>query len=131
MTNPVEILGDLEGKLVVAIDEEYGYREWLWIIEMTPSELEAWWAEKDDINTFWGYSDVSGKCGLQYGWPGRFLQCDEDDTLYKAYLHYSENGEYRAYIDTNECGSREHPDTCLERKSDGKLITHKGATFDR
>lgn len=130
LSNSKISLGDLEGKVVVAIDEEYGYREWIWIPGMTPSELEAWWGEKEDINTFWGRIEGGGISSLQYDWPGQFIRCDEDDALYDLYLHCYENGDYRAYVDTNHCGSHQNPATCLERISDGKRVIHKGAVFD-
>ena len=38
--------------ITVALDEEYGYRQWLWETGMTASELEAWWTALPSVRPF-------------------------------------------------------------------------------
>ncbi len=38
---------------VVLVDEEYGYREWLWLPNMSTAELKSWWEAQASIDGYW------------------------------------------------------------------------------
>ena len=39
-------------KYVVYIQEEYGYRDWLWVPSMTKEELAEWWKNLPSVSPF-------------------------------------------------------------------------------
>ena len=57
----------------VLLDEEYGYREWLWKTGMTAEQLTEWWTSLRSVSAF--FFDPS-----QGGMPGEMLQIIEDTT---------------------------------------------------
>lgn len=44
---------------VVHIEEEYGYRDWLWIPDMTVDELKVWWQELPTVAPFFFDGPIS------------------------------------------------------------------------
>ena len=61
--------------ITVALDEEYGYREWLWETGMTAAELEVWWSTKQTLGAYF-FSPVE--------LPGSMMQVSEDMTEVNA-----------------------------------------------
>ncbi len=57
--------------ITVFLDEECGYREWLWHTGMTAEELEAWWSNLKSVSAYF----MSPK-----GLPGELFQVVEDLT---------------------------------------------------
>ena len=55
--------------VTVMLDEEYGYREWIWNTGMTASELDAWWSSRDTLRPYF-FSPT--------GLPGELIQVGED-----------------------------------------------------
>ena len=45
--------------IVVQIEEEYGYRNWIWLTGMSAEELKAWWSSKKTVNAFFYDGPVS------------------------------------------------------------------------
>lgn len=116
-------------ELFVVIDEDYGYKSWLWFPCMSATELEHWWQQQPNIESFWG-RQADGTMGeSQIGWPGEFFQMDEADDLGELHSRLWKSAHYKSHIDLNHVGSRERPDTFLKR-SDGALFLHRGAIFD-
>ena len=44
---------------VVQVEEEYGYREWLWVPNMTIDELRVWWQKLPTVAPFFFNGPVS------------------------------------------------------------------------
>lgn len=106
-------------EFAVALEEDFGNREWLWFPGIAQEELEAWWGALDDVETFW-------REDTRANWPGEFVRMDEDirssalwESLWKAATH-------RARVALNEQLDLATPETYLCR-SDGILFLHKGA----
>ena len=45
--------------IVVLVEEEYGYRTWIWLTGMSAEELKAWWSTKKTVNAFFYDGPVS------------------------------------------------------------------------
>ncbi|MDZ4251261.1 MAG: hypothetical protein U1A72_01640 [Sulfuritalea sp.] len=112
-------------ELTVAVDEDYGFREWIWFPGISPTELEAWWQALEDIDTFWKALDKKGD-GVRPGWPGVLVRADGSAVLSDLFSELWVSAPYRAEIDMNEVSNLKKPETHL-RRLDGKLIAHKGA----
>tara|TARA_B100001094_G_scaffold282235_1_gene294207 strand:+ start:695 stop:1168 length:474 start_codon:yes stop_codon:yes gene_type:complete len=94
--------------ITVALDEEYGYREWIWETGMTAAELEAWWSAKQSLGAYF-FSPV--------GLPGSMMQVAEDmtevDAKCMALLERGPDG--KGELTKEECDAqiartlREHP----------------------
>jgi hypothetical protein len=48
-----------QAKYVVHVEEEYGYRDWLWVPDMTIDELRAWWQKLPTVAPFFFDGPVS------------------------------------------------------------------------
>ena len=46
-------------KLAVYIQEEYGYRDWLWIPNMTVDEVKSWWKELPSVSPYFFTGPIS------------------------------------------------------------------------
>jgi len=123
-----ELSNRCKTELVVAIDEEYGYRSWLWFPGIPAQTLEAWWENLTDICTFWGHQGNGPLGKLQNGWPGEFFRADDSERHYDLFDAVWKSAPYRAYVDINEVGSKDDPDSFLQRE-DKTIFIHKGATF--
>jgi len=55
-----------EGKATVLLDEEYGYRTWLWHTDMTDAELIAWWKALPSVDPYFM---------TPMGLPGKLVPC--------------------------------------------------------
>lgn len=58
--------------VTVLMDEEYGYREWIWRTGMTPDQLVEWWANLPTVMPFFCNPSEGGM-------PGDLLQIVEDE----------------------------------------------------
>ncbi len=83
----------------VMLDEEYGYREWLWKTGMTAEQLTEWWTNLTSVSAF--FFDPS-----QSGMPGEMLQVIEDTTELNAVV---------ARIRADESLSTEEQDKAIEQ----------------
>lgn len=110
-----------KNELVVAIDEEYGYRLWLWFPGLSPESLEDWWRRLEDVETFWTTD--------REDWPGDIYETDQIGELFDLWMEQWENAPYIAPIDTNYQTDMEDPDTYLQRRG-GAPILHQGAYSD-
>lgn len=74
-----------EDQALVWLEEEYGYRHWLWLPLMAPDELETWWLDLETVHPF--FADPSRDM------PGWLIQRPYDcelarcDWLYRAHTH--------------------------------------------
>lgn len=125
--NAEEIRNRADTELVVAIEEEWGYRYFLWFPGMTGAELEAWWLALEDVEGFWRTLPGT-KQRLREGWPGEFIDAEEPDNLYELWSELWNSAPYISHIDMNWQVDMANPDTFLTRQSDGKVFLHKGAT---
>jgi hypothetical protein len=98
-------------EFVVALEEGFGNREWLWFPPFPQGELEIWWSALEDVATFWHER-------TRKSWPGEFIRMDEDPELSDLWVKLWASGPVRVRVDMNE--------TYLQR-SDGSLVLHKGA----
>ncbi|KKL84750.1 hypothetical protein LCGC14_1961550 [marine sediment metagenome] len=64
-----------DGKLVVYLDEEYGYRQWFWFPNMPESELQAYW---DSLNAPDFYFSI-------YKLLGDMVPCESDFPMYDVW----------------------------------------------
>lgn len=106
-------------EFVLALEEGFGNREWLWFPCIPPAELEAWWSVLEDAETFW-------RADTRASWPGEFVSVDENPELSQVWESLWNNGTFRARVELNEQFDLAEPDTYL-RTSDGKILLHKGA----
>lgn len=122
-----EIIRRATRELVVAIEEEWGYRYFIWFPGMPGAELEAWWLAMEDVETFWK-TEPGTKTRLRHGWPGEFIDAEEPDSLYELWGELWKSAPYVSHIDMNWQVDMESPDTYLKRRADGRVFVHKGAT---
>lgn len=108
-----------DSELTVVLEEEYGFRSWLWFPGMTLPELTTWWREQERIAE---YAD-----GLQspYALPGEvYLVESEEDAnfwydgfkdarLCKAWIN-SEDDSYLLTSDKRLVVDKAFPAECLE-----------------
>lgn len=113
-------------ELVVVIEEEWGFRYYLWFPGISAKELEAWWLAMEDVETFWK-TEAGTKVRLRHGWPGKFIDAEEPDNLYELWSELWETAPYVSHIDMNWQVDMASPDTFLKRQLDGKVFVHKGA----
>lgn len=106
-------------EFVVALEDGFGNREWLWFPPFPQGELEAWWSILEDVATFWHER-------TRKNWPGEFIRMDEDPELSRLWASLWKNGPVRARVDMNEQLDLAAPETYLQR-SDGTILLHKGA----
>lgn len=104
---------------MVALEEGFGNREWLWFPSIPQDELEAWWISLENVETFWNEQ-------TRQHWPGDFILVGDDLGLSELWTSLWENGPVRVRVDTNEVLNMADPETYL-RRSDGTLVLHQGA----
>ncbi len=106
-------------EFVVAVEDGFGNREWLWFPPFGQVELEAWWGALVDVATFWHER-------TRKNWPGEFFRMDEEPELSELWAKLWTSGPVRARVDMNEQLDLARPETYLQR-SDGTVVLHKGA----
>jgi hypothetical protein len=106
-----------EDNVVVALNEEHGYREWLWTTGMSAEQLKRWWREMDSVHPH--FMDPSRTL------PGRLEQTMfvGEGAACKAtgegsFAYVTLQGAWSAHIHTDE-------DSFLCPPGEGR-ITHKG-----
>lgn len=55
------IMGNSKDEIIVLLQEEYGYREWLWIPQMNEEELKQWWKSLPSVAPFFFSPDLPGE----------------------------------------------------------------------
>ncbi len=121
-----EILERARTELVVAIEEEYGFKYWIWFPGLSGVELESWWQAMDDVETFWR-AKPGTKERERIGWPGEFIDAEVPENLYDLWAEFWKTAPYVSHIDMNLQDDIERPDTYLKRR-DGAVFIHRGAT---
>lgn len=106
-------------EFAIALEEDFGNREWLWFPCISHEELEAWWSALEDVETFWREE-------TRANWPGEFVRMDEDLRLSALWESIWNDATHRARVALNEQLDLATPETYLCR-SDGTLFLHKGA----
>ena len=114
-----------ENELVVVIDEEWGYRAFLWFPGMKGTELEAWWTQLEDVDTFWR-TEPGTRLRLRRGWPGEFIDAEESTEISELWSALLKVSPYWSHIDMNYQTDVKNPDTFLKRR-DGTVFLHRGA----
>lgn len=130
----------MEDNIIVSLDEEYGYREWIWFTGMTAADLVSYWT---------GLNSVSPFFATPVGLPGDLVQVVEDLTEIEAIcekikadttlsdkergLKVTEvykNTPYRMIrVDTGEPGPEQQPTWWtghIHRENDSGLRTPEG-----
>ena len=106
-------------EFVVALEDAFGNREWLWFPPVGQGELEAWWSSLGDVATFWHER-------TRKNWPGEFIRMDEDFELSELWEKIWTIGPAHVRVDMNEQLDLSAPESYLQR-SDGTILLHKGA----
>ncbi|MCX7167447.1 MAG: hypothetical protein NTV11_14395 [Rhodocyclales bacterium] len=114
-----ELTRRCDTEFVVALEEGFGNREWLWFPATSQEELEAWWSALENVETFWHLE-------ARKSWPGEFFRMDQSIELSGLWESVWNRGRLRARVDMNEQSDLAAPDTYLQR-ADGKKLLHKGA----
>lgn len=114
-------------ELVVVIEEEWGFRSFIWFPGVSGAELEAWWLAMEDVETFWK-TESGTNTRLRRGWPGEFIDAGETNCLYELWSELVKMAPYISHIDMNWQMDMDNPDTFLKRQADGKMFVHIGAT---
>ncbi len=95
--------------IVVHIEEEYGYRDWLWETDMSPEEVKEFWRSIKTVNEFFfsGPTSFPGTVTQVYiqrtykeGWQIHETPTEGRERVY--YLMISEDGESTANISMPE-----------------------------
>ena len=115
---------------VVLLDEEYGYRSWVWWTGMTNDALAAWWKALDSVQPhFFDPRTLPGTLTPQYGlcreqpcigtWNPDTIQYDEEDEpLGEEILLTRPQVVWVGHI-------HEDDDSCLHHEEFG-VIRHQG-----
>jgi hypothetical protein len=106
-------------EFVIALEEGFGNREWLWFPSIHQDELETWWGSLENVETFWNEK-------TRKSWPGEFFRMDENLELSGLWASVWDSGPVRVRVVMNELLDLADPETYLQR-SDGQIILHKGA----
>lgn len=114
-----ELARRCDTEFVVALEEGFGNREWLWFPSIPAEELEAWWSTLENVETFWNEQ-------TRKSWPGEFLRMDEDIELSGLWENVWNRGPLQVRVDMNEQFDLAVPDSYLQA-ADGKRLLHKGA----
>ena len=72
--------------VTVLLDEEYGYRTWLWRTEMSEEQLIAWWQAQPTMDDH--FFDPSKTL------PGRLTEVDSiepEATLWRGHVHMDDD----------------------------------------
>ena len=120
-----EIKRRAESELVVVIDQEMGYKIFLWFPAMTGAELEAWWTSLEDVEAFWR---VDPETGLHRndGWPGDIIEAHITRELNDLWQDLEKVAPYYASIFWNFQVDEKSPDTYLKRR-DGAIFLHRAS----
>jgi DNA ligase D-like protein (predicted 3'-phosphoesterase) len=103
--NTEVLAGRVNKEFAVLLDEEYGYRYWIWFPKMTPRELEFWWKSLSSVGPYF----FSPK-----GLPGEVIQ-DKEAQLWPELVKSKKF--YSAHINEDEDSFLSRPDgTEIERK---------------
>lgn len=115
---------------VVLLQEEYGFREWVWWTGMSEKELIAWWSALETVNPyFFDPTKLPGTLTPQIGW------CRGGCCIYTykpTTLHEDEHGEYQGDFlsintpDVQWSGHIHCDDDSWLKKQSGERYTHKG-----
>jgi len=126
-----------EGEVVVLLEEEYGYRHWLWHTKMTEPELTSFWEGLDSVEPYflsptglpgvltpaWWQED--GDEGVWSYDPANltYVKCKDEECCQhehpKGTPVFVKDIQWRGHIHMND-------DSGIGRK--GKSIRHKGYT---
>jgi len=98
-------------ELTVVLEEDYGYRSWIWYPEMTLSQLIDWWSSQDHITRFIGPD-------LPYGLPGDLYSVETEEEDYLWASGYKRSDCCKAWLGADF-------DSCLIT-TNGDLIVDKG-----
>ena len=104
--------------IVVFVEEEYGYREWLWYPDMSKEDLKEWWLKLETVNSFFF-------CGAA-SMPGKAVQIIFDDIIDGKAVYKYEDGT-NVIFPENHWKAHLHEDDDSWLKPYGeKFILHAG-----
>jgi len=89
--------------IVVLVEEEYGYRNWIWLTGMSAEELKAWWSTKKTVNAFFYDGPVS--------FPG------------EVHRIYHESAHMRKLMEESEHFTDDETEFYLAEEGDGHTIS--------
>lgn len=120
---------DSQGKVVVCLDEEYGYRMWLWDTGMTVEELTRWWTEMATVSPHFMDPSKTLPGKLQRAYPvsetevAVYREDLADGTVDSGFLYVTTPKGWSAHL-------HEDDDSYL-RVPTGETLHHKGFKDDR
>ena len=79
----------------IFIEEEYGYRYWIWTTGKTKSEMISWWSELETVSTFFFNPSHS----LPFGDVNPLSEDCMDIPEADAYLHLHEDYDSHMRLD--------------------------------
>jgi hypothetical protein len=100
---------ETKDKLNVLLQEEYGYRHWIWQPEMEPQQLEEWWENMDQVTKYWWNPTLL---------PGKVLLIKTEDQVEQMEQMEEERIHYSGHIHMDDDSYLKSPD--------GRTIRHKG-----
>lgn len=68
-----------EGRTVVLVDEEYGYRYWFWLVDWSHQDIEAWWRGLSTVEDM--FFNPSARLS-EYGGRCVAVDCEEAEELF-------------------------------------------------
>ena len=95
----------MRGAVTVLLREEYGYRYWRWMPDMSADECQAWWK---------GMRSVAPYFGNPVGLPGSVEQVSSEE----GWALLESEGAWEAHLHLDDNSWLAPPD--------GELITHAG-----
>ena len=130
--------------IVVQIEEEYGYRNWIWLTGMSAEELKAWWSSKKTVNAFFYDGPVSFPGDIhqiyhESAWMRELMEESEHFTDDETEFYLAEEGEGRTITPVSEklklpedhWYMHLHTDNdSYMRTADGEVIKHEGWVSD-
>jgi hypothetical protein len=87
-------------KLIVWVEEEYGYRYWKWEVKMKLEDFIEWWKNLESVDAF--FFNPGKTLPRQVG--GRIRQVDWDDFKLARllYLHLHTDGDSFLFVNGSE-----------------------------
>lgn len=120
-----KVLESTEKGVIVHLNEEYGYREWLWQTGMSTEELIEWWSSLETVNPH--FMDPSktlpGELRRVWGVSPREVVVEVDPVEGGGHIYVQNPSGWSAHLHMD--------DDSFLRLPGGKTLHHKGFKDER